>query len=400
MSLDPIWAYFILSIIVIGIATLPVFRFIDSGTSSAKHYDAIDGLRGFAALSVFVFHLLITHRFIESGIWETPDSHFYALLGPVGVSLFFMITGFLFWGKLLRTQGKPRWGNLYMSRIFRIVPMYLFVVIIMLFIVFARTGFQLQEPVGNVIGSVLQWLAFGVLDTQPPVNGYEAKHVLAGVTWTITYEWEFYASLVATAFFARRKFHLLFVFGALIGCVIANSMLHIDALGFSVLFLCGMAIASLLHENIRLQLPNKLASSIALVCLVVIFTFSRSGYGLFGALLLATFFYLVCSGATLFGLLTTTAARRLGHISYSVYLMQGIVLTLVFTSHPIQQFAMSSALNYWLTGILSVVVLFVCAALGYTYVERPGIVLGKHLMLNRKVRASSAQQVVNSAPDA
>jgi peptidoglycan/LPS O-acetylase OafA/YrhL len=398
MILDAVWAYFVLLIMVMGIAALPLFRFIDNGADSARHYAVIDGLRGFAALSVFVFHLVITHRFIESGIWNIPDSRFYALLGPVGVSLFFMITGFLFWGKLLRAQGRPRWGSLYMSRLFRIGPMYLFVVLIMLYIVFSRTGFQLLEPVGNVIASVLQWLALGVLDTQPPVNGYEATHVLAGVTWTIAYEWAFYASLIATAFFARGRNHLMFVVGVLAVCLVAKVMLHVDAIGFIVLFLCGMGIASLLHKNIRLRLSNRLASTIALACLVIIFSLSRSGYSLFTALLLATFFYLVCSGATLFGLLTTTAARRLGNISYSLYLMQGIVLSTVFTSIPIQHFAMASALNYWLTGILSMVVLFLCAALGYTYIERPGIALGKHLILNRKVMASSPQQVVNSEP--
>jgi hypothetical protein len=44
-----------------------------------------------------------------------------------------------------------------------------------------------------VAGSVLQWLALGVIDMQPDVNGYQASHVLAGVTWTISYEWAFYA---------------------------------------------------------------------------------------------------------------------------------------------------------------------------------------------------------------
>lgn len=54
-------------------------------------------------------------------------------------------------------------------------------------------GFRLLEPPDVVAGSVLQWLALGVIDMQPDVNGYQASHVLAGVTWTISYEWAFYA---------------------------------------------------------------------------------------------------------------------------------------------------------------------------------------------------------------
>lgn len=51
---------------------------------------------GLLSFTVFVFHLVLTHGFIETSIWSNPSSRFYALLGPVAVSLFFMITGFLF----------------------------------------------------------------------------------------------------------------------------------------------------------------------------------------------------------------------------------------------------------------------------------------------------------------
>ena len=76
-------------------------------------------------------------------------------------------------------------------------------------------------------------------------------------------------------------------------------------------------------------------------------------------MLLALFFYLVCSGTSIFGLLTTTPARRLGNISYSLYLMQGLVLTLVFAIDPIRSFAMASPLNYWAIGIVCAGVLLV-----------------------------------------
>lgn len=396
MNLDATWAYFVLIAVVMGIAALPQFRFVDSAPSPGARYSALDGLRGFAALSVFVFHLVLIHRFIGTGVWEVPDSRFYALLGPVGVSLFFMITGFLFWGKMLRAKGRPRWHELYVGRLFRIGPMYLFVVLVMLCIVFARTGFQLHEPAGVVAGSVLQWLALGMIDTQADVNGYQATHVLAGVTWTIWYEWVFYASLIATAYFARSKGHFIFVFGALVLSLAGKVLLDVDTMGFAVLFLSGMAVASLLHENIKLRMPHKLSSAIALACLVVVFATSRSGYGTFTAMLLAWFFYLVCSGTSIFGLLTTTPARRLGNISYSLYLMQGLVLTLVFAIAPLRDFAMASPLKYWAIGIVCVGVLLLSAALGYVFIERPGIAFGKRLIQRRALR----QAGVDTAPAA
>jgi peptidoglycan/LPS O-acetylase OafA/YrhL len=379
VSLDAVWPYFFLVAVVIGVASLPLFRSTDIAPAPGARYSAIDGLRGFLALSVFVFHLIVTHRFIETGAWDAPSFRFYALLGPVGVSLFFMITGFLFWGKMLRVEGHPRWRELYIGRLFRIGPMYLFVVLAMLYIVFARTGFQLHEPAGVVAGSILQWLALGAIDTQPDVNAYQASLVLAKVTWTISYEWAFYASLMATAYFARGRRHLISVFGALALCLAGKIFLRIDAMGFAVLFLSGMAVASLLHENMKPRISPNVSSAMALACLTVIFATSGGGYGATTAVLLALFFYLVCSGATLFGLLTTTAAHRLGNVSYSLYLMQGLVLAIVFSNDSIRTFAMASPLGYWAIGVVSACVLLLGSSLGYVFIERPGIALGKRL---------------------
>ena len=380
MHLHAPWAYFLLMTIVMAIAALPVFGVIDSAPDPNGRYRAIDGLRGFLALGVFVFHLIVTHGFIETGIWDVPRSRFYALLGPVGVSLFFMITGFLFWGKLLRAKGRPRWNELYIGRLFRIGPMYLVVVLIMLFIVFLRTGFQLSEPAQVVAGSVLQWLALGLVDTQPDVNGYPATHVLAGVTWTIWYEWAFYGSLAASAYFARGRIHLIFVFSALALCLAGKLLLHVDALGFAVLFSSGMVVASVLHANMKLRISANLSSTLALALLCVIFATLDRGYGTPAAMLLTLFFYLVCSGTSLFGLLTTRPARRLGNVSYSLYLMQGLVLTVVFGIAPIRTFAMTSPENYWAVGIVCVCVLLLSASLAYVLIERPGIALGKRFV--------------------
>lgn len=332
---------------------------------------------------MFVFHIVVTHEYIETGKWEPPRTRFYALLGPVGVSLFFMITGFLFWGKLLRSQGRPRWVELYMGRIFRIGPMYLFVVLTMLCIVFARTGYQLQEPISEVTGSVLQWLALGILNTEPDVNGYPATHVLAGVTWTISYVWGFYASLLLMTYFARAKTHILFVLALLGICLAGKILLDSFILGMAAVFACGMTVASLLHENWRPRMPRPLTSFLALISLAIIFLLLENGYGADTLILLSIFFYLVCSGASLFGILTNVAARRLGNISYSLYLMQGLILTLVFSISPIRNFALQTALNYWLIGGVCAALLVVAAALGYAFIERPGIALGKRLIKHR-----------------
>lgn len=392
MMFSAIWPYFVLLAILVGIAALPWFHFVDNPSTASTRYATLDGLRGFLAFSVFVFHLIVTHEYIESGEWDPPRSRFYALLGPVGVSLFFMITGFLFWGKLLREQGRPRWVELYLGRVFRIGPMYLFVVLVMLYIVFTRTGFTLHDPASEVAGSVLQWLALGILNTEPDVNNYPASLVLAGVTWTISYEWVFYASLLVMAYFARVKTHMLFVLTLLATGLAGKMLLGSFIFGMGAVFACGMAVASMLHENWLPRMPRALASTLALISLTIIFLLLENGYGADTLILLSIFFYLVCSGASLFGLLTNVAAHRLGNISYSLYLMQGLVLTLVFSISPIREFALQTELNFWIVGGVCATVLVGAAALSYALIERPGIVLGKRLIQRQRLKMPIAKQ--------
>ena len=397
MTIDAAWPFFVLMAVVMGLAASPLFRFLDEVHDPQARSSTIDGLRGFLAFGVFGCHLIVNHRFIETRVWSPPDSRFYGLLGAVGVSLFFMLTAFLFWGKLLRSQGQPRWAALYTGRLFRIGPLYLAVVIVMLAVVFARTDAELREPVDAVASSVLQWLALGWIDTQPDVNGYDASSLVAGVTWTLWYEWVFYASLLALAVFARPRVHLPFVLTALLSCLAIKALWHIGAAGFAALFAIGMLVASLLHEKRPPRLPQEVSSALALLIMGGILLGSRSGYGTLTALWLAAFACLVCSGTSIFGLLTTTAAQRLGRISYSLYLAHGLVIALLFGIDPVRRFAMASPLSYWVVGTACTCVLLVVAALSYVFIERPGIALGATLIARGKLfRARRASQTLSN----
>jgi peptidoglycan/LPS O-acetylase OafA/YrhL len=392
MSAEPVWPFFALVALALALATLAPFRSLDAFDTGTARHAGVDGLRGFLALAVFVFHLVVTRRFVDTGVWQVPDSRFYALLGPIGVSMFFMITGFLFWGKLLRAKGRPGWAELYIGRLLRIAPMYLFVVVTMLAIVFWRTGLQLREPVADVAWQIAQWLALGWLDAQPDVNGYPAVHLLAGVTWTIYYEWLFYASLLLLAPFARGPRHLATVGVALVLMVAGKLWLHSHAMGLAALFLYGMLSASLLHDGLRPRLSDRAASVLAGIGLglVVVAGVSRGGYGSLVGLLLGLVFYLVCCGATLFGLLTSAAARRLGGVSYSIYLMQGLVLALVFAIGPVREAALATPAGFWMAGALSLLLLVLASALTYRRIELPGMALGR--WLQQRLRERSAHQ--------
>ena len=145
----------------------------------AGHAPEIDGLRGLLAFGVFVHHASIWYFFLQSGRWVVPESRLYTHLGQTTVSLFFMITGFLFFGKLLQSRARPiDWLRLYVSRCLRILPLYLLVMV-----------------AGAVMIALIRHSGW-VLPLAPPWNEKSLTGLFtAGVTWTLSYEWKFYYAL-------------------------------------------------------------------------------------------------------------------------------------------------------------------------------------------------------------
>jgi peptidoglycan/LPS O-acetylase OafA/YrhL len=397
VSIFSVWPYFVLMLTVFAaLAMLSVSRIADEPPQPDQRTATIDGLRGFLALSVFVHHLIVTHQYIRTGIWELPPSGFYTLLGQVGVAVFFMITAFLFWGKLLDAKSPPDWTGLYIGRIFRIGPMYLLAVGLMLTIVAWRTGFAFREPVGTVLAAALHWLALGLAPLQPDVNGYRGTGlILAGVTWTIFVEWLFYGSLRLMAGIARGTRPLRFAIGGFLLCLLAlviaawstamsvaepTPALVVGMLATVVAsFFSGMIAACLVRYRARPRIPAWAASLLALACLSAVFLGSDTMLGAIQIVLVSAFFYLICDGSTLFGLLSTRAARQMSAMSYSIYLMQGLVLTTVFAVPQIRDFAMAGAVQYWLVGGLCALLLVFVSAGTYRLVEKPGIAQGRRV---------------------
>lgn len=379
MNLYSIWAYLALLLVVLLVVSLDrPFAAIDARTPpSHERYPAIDGLRGFLAFGVFGHHAVVTHEYITTGIWRAPPSGFYSMLGEVGVALFFAVTGFLFWGKLLGERGAPDWGRLYIGRFFRIGPVYLAAALVLLLVVGNRTGFELREPLADVVSDAVRWLGLGVLG-QPDVNGYrDTSRLIAGVTWTLRYEWLFYFSLPLLALFARSRRHLAFAVLGLVSCCGLYAVSRQPAAIYSSLFFCGMIPASLAHYGWRIPERSNLALAVALGCLSLLFAHYSSTLGIVQVLLLAALFCVISIGGTFGRILRAKPVRRLGEISYSVYLLHGLILTGVFSLDGVRAFALETNVSYWLVIALCGLLLLLVATLSFVLIERPGIRLGK-----------------------
>src|ERR1700739_4500546 len=92
--------------------------------AATGHIPALDGIRGAAAATVFIYHYgggAKAGGFAFSTVGKTIH------LGWVGVSLFFVLSGFLITGILLDSMQRPMWRvTFYIRRALRIFPLYYF----------------------------------------------------------------------------------------------------------------------------------------------------------------------------------------------------------------------------------------------------------------------------------
>jgi len=382
------------------VAATPLFRAADVPPNPrGPRISTLDGLRGFLASGVFFCHAAVYHQYLLDGRWELPPSRFYIMIGQVSVAMFFMITSYLFWSRVLADRERSSWFKFYIGRLFRIGPLYVLAIGAALLIVLAIQGPHLHVPALELCKELVRWFSLGLLDLGD-FNGYHnAVILLAGVTWTLKFEWLFYLSLPFLALLAgRTKWHLPLVTGALVLCL-AYVGLYV---GPSVvapapvciaLFLTGMTCASLAREGMAANIPDSIASVIVgiLICGVFLLFDSSNTFG--AVTLLGAAFYLIANGCSIFGLLASRPARRLGDVSYGIYLLQGPVLALLFFMNVTKAIALRSSLGHWSMMLLCATLLVIIATIAHVFVERPGIELGNRFKsMFRKYQTATAAE--------
>jgi peptidoglycan/LPS O-acetylase OafA/YrhL len=153
----------------------------DTSTSGTK-FDALDGLRGMAVLTVFLSHTS------GAGQQVTPWTNFHGT-GHLGVYLFFVLSGFLLGYSLLH---RPiHLGRFYMRRFFRIAPLYYAVVTAVFWV---QQATRHKDRTSLFISD--KW------------RGYWA-HILFykgdSVFWSVAAEFEFYFVLPLLVLFLNKR---------------------------------------------------------------------------------------------------------------------------------------------------------------------------------------------------
>jgi peptidoglycan/LPS O-acetylase OafA/YrhL len=235
----------------------------------------------------------------------------------------------------------------------------------------------LREPTYDIFLELVQWLFF----IQADINlVYGAKLFIAGVVWSLAFEWTFYFSLgiIGASFFRiKTSVATLIVTGLFLVLffVILFQFYPVDTWKRMTPFLGGIVAAFLVrNQKVRRVGSSIWISPVLLFMLIYVLLNYPSIFDPVPFLCMTIIFIAIACGNDLFGVLTLKASCLLGQISYSVYLLHGLILfttfRFIFGFDRVAQF--SPQLHWVVIAGCSVIVVIICSTT-YKYIEKPGI---------------------------
>lgn len=306
----------------------------------------LDGMRGVAILLVIVWHYInqqIDDEGPSSSFVKQITSYFWS-----GVDLFFVLSGFLLGGILLRYKGsKNYFKTFYIRRFFRIIPLYYLILGTYIALYFSKPNitkelpslFNDSIPIWSYVlfcQNFLMWIkqAFGA--------GW------LGVTWSLAIEEQFYLLLPALICLLNKKSLLFVVILLIISATVYRSFftqvydLHLPFQSRMDTLFTGVLIA-LLFENENLV--NALKSKKYIIYIFYLILFFGFIYFSLGNFFIP--YYLTYSWLNLFygvfiiiailykesllsKILRNKMLCQIGVVSYGIYLIHVIVLYLIY----------------------------------------------------------------------
>ncbi len=282
----------------------------DKVSSKRTRILELDALRGLAALMVLIFHyttyydVYFTHTVVTFRFWE----------GATGVSLFFILSGFVIFMTIEKTR---HWKDFVVSRFSRLYPAYWAALLITTFAIY--NSYQVS-PLQFVVNLTMfqRWLKVDNIDWS---------------YWTLYIELSFYISMLAVFYF--KKVHKIETYGIIIICLMIalNFLLQYIPLLSKLLTVYPMLkygnlfFAGILFYNIKMHGSTFRRHALIFCCFIAeFFTRFNGNYEylsfpmhLLISLLYFGVFYLLIYDKL--GFLVNKGLIFLGTISYSLYLV-------------------------------------------------------------------------------
>jgi peptidoglycan/LPS O-acetylase OafA/YrhL len=362
------WATIQISIFVTGFGLAVLLaqvchQFMNADVTEQRRYAHLDGLRAVAALAVVVCHI---NQYLLSffGFQQIPDVG--NRFGALGVQIFFALTAFLFTSKAL--EGKLRPETFYVGRLKRIAPLYLVVATVAIVSqLHLMPGRWFLTSAG--LNEVLNVYAFQFFNFKTLTLGGQNMLPLVGIAWTLSYEWAFYLLLVPAYYVARSSRPALVAFVA-VAVIVAARDFWFDGDVVWPFFIVGSAAAVAYRQLPEATGKIRVVLLLSIAPLIALSVGATGGYGF-------TLENLVLAGAlffaVLFGrprILQTEPMQILGRISYSIYLLQYLVLHYVVKS--VTAYGITDASPVWkfAAALLIIAILIPLSCLSYLFIEK------------------------------
>jgi exopolysaccharide production protein ExoZ len=212
--------------------------------SPSQQINVLQALRAWAAFAVLVFHVLDKSQTLFGGI--PPWLLFMNVVGPMGVDIFFVISGFIMMmttASLAPNRASMR--HFLWRRITRVLPMYWLVTtgVLLMVLVVPSVFRELQFDLKQIIASYL---------FVPVTNAMGHQSPLLGVGWTLNFEMYFYVIFSGALLLRARLAAIALFFGASValGWWLAPTipMLQLMTNPLLLEFVAGAAAAVLLRR--------------------------------------------------------------------------------------------------------------------------------------------------------
>lgn len=323
----------------------------------------LDGLRGVLACCVVAHHSYYNYTWREGGQWGA-NSTTIINLGAVAVSLFFMLSAYLHVAKI-RHSPEIDWLDFYISRAKRIYPLYIAVFLA----VVAVTLWFKPLNAGN-FGAFLKFCMEWLLFQNTSFQGFQSHLVIAGVQWTLVYEWAVYTLLPLIHMIYHRKITLQPVAWLALGVSYWIIAYHSQSRYFWLFALAVPAAVLAAPLKQLLQKAPWLCHIVLIPLTIYIFAFTKA-YSWEQRLCLMVLFAFIANGYSYFNLLNGKGIGKIGDISYAVYLVHGMVLFMWFGVWKMFETKQGNFTGYLWHLPLIFTAAFTLAWLGNRYIEMP-----------------------------
>jgi peptidoglycan/LPS O-acetylase OafA/YrhL len=306
--------------------------------------DALTGLRGVAATWVLAFHL--RHVFVSLFPGRDGVALRLADAGLLGVDLFFVLSGFVLgwtWLDRFRRPTLATFGRFVALRLARLWPVHLAVLAVLatVVVVGSRFGVRVRPPEAFRAADLVQQLLL--------VHAWGASRPAWNVvSWSISAEWAAYLAFPALAALVVRLQRPRSALASAVLALVVGELVRVWLYGGAVdlayhgallrvagPFVAGVALArlrALRASQDRRAGPSSRSGLVALgTAAVVVVLLNAHGAQRVTSLVIPLFAIVVyaladarASSSLPARLLAAPVVRRLGELSYSLYMVQGV----------------------------------------------------------------------------